>query len=187
MTKKLCKVTINRKFDGPISYLRRLEEYHRDLTGKKFSFARDTELMLDLINFERVKHGYSFDLVTITMDELGLLDDACSSDIFKKAVEKGLTLCPPEIGLYLLLNHPVLDLEKNEAVNFGMIPIISIVRTDYKKIFNLEYRGSGEIRLGHRLDVETVHIGYDCLKANGPYVWPKWKKWIFVQSLRKVG
>ena len=63
----------------------------------------------------------SIDLVKISVEELGLTKGAYKKDIYKKAFELGLKLCPPEIGPHLRLQYN--NQEKLESLQIAMEPI----------------------------------------------------------------
>ena len=61
------------------------------------------------------------DLVRISLRELGLKDGAMYKEIFAKAEERGLRLCPAEVGPQLRLQY--LDQPEGEKLVIGMRPL----------------------------------------------------------------
>lgn len=61
------------------------------------------------------------DLVSVTLTELGFKDGATLRDIYKRAQELGLSLCPPEVGPQLRLQYK--DQPVGEWLNISMEPI----------------------------------------------------------------
>ncbi|MCM3359864.1 helicase [Psychrobacillus sp. MER TA 171] len=67
------------------------------------------EKLLSADKFSPSKNKYSVTTVTLTVRELGFREGATMSQIFKRASEVGLNLCPLEVGPYLrleLLDQP---------------------------------------------------------------------------------
>ena len=61
------------------------------------------------------------DLVVKSVAELGFKDGATRADIYRRAQELGLELCPPEVGPQLRLQYK--DQPRNEWLLVGMEPI----------------------------------------------------------------
>ncbi len=61
------------------------------------------------------------DLVNISVAELGFKDRATRKDIYDRALEFGLELCPAEVGPQLRLQYP--DQSKDEWLRVAMEPI----------------------------------------------------------------
>lgn len=62
------------------------------------------------------------DLVNVSVAELGFKDDAHQQDIYQRAQELGLEICPAEVGPQLRLQYK--DQSMNEWLFIGMEPII---------------------------------------------------------------
>ncbi|GGI10828.1 helicase [Gottfriedia solisilvae] len=118
------------------------------------------ELLLANEKFTTSDTKYSLETVELTVSNLGFFFGATTAQIFKRASELGLGLCPPELGPYLRLEY----LDQPEG-NFGSsmqhqapsgsITIASEVLTedeDFPKGFYLR-RINGELWLrGYRAD-----------------------------------
>ena len=104
------------------------------------------------------------DLVIVTVEELGFKDGAKRSDIYKRAIELGLQLCPNEVGPQLRLQY--MDQPKGQWLLIGMEPI-----TD----------SDGNLRV---FGVERNDVGKLWLYANygSPvYVWDGSHRWVFLR------
>lgn len=67
------------------------------------------------------KSEVEVDLVNISVTELGFKDGAIRKDIYDRALELGLELCPAEVGPQLRLQYA--DQPKGEWLRIGMEPI----------------------------------------------------------------
>lgn len=86
----------------------RISDWANDILGKRAFQAADKEMKV-------------VDLVVVSMKELGFPKGATRQDIYRKAQEMGLMLCPPEVGPQLRLQYP--DQPNNEWLLIGMEPI----------------------------------------------------------------
>jgi hypothetical protein len=74
-------------------------------------------------------------LVVASVAELGFKDGATREDIYKRAQELGLELCPPEVGPQLRLQYK--DQPKGELLIIGMEPIAASDK--YLNLFCVEH------------------------------------------------
>jgi len=79
------------------------------------------------------------DLVAVTVAGLGFTGGATRKDIYERAQELGLSLCPAEVGPQLRLQY--LDQPMDEWLVVGMEPIA--VSDDYLHVFHVERDGAG--------------------------------------------
>jgi hypothetical protein len=79
------------------------------------------------------------DLVIVSVAELGFKNRAKLKDIFTRAKELGLQLCPNEVGPQLRLQYP--DQSKNEWLIIGMEPVADSV--GYLRLFSVAHGGGG--------------------------------------------
>lgn len=77
--------------------------------------------MLGKPTFTAVTEATEVDLVKVTVGELGFKDGARRDQIYDRAKELGLELCPPEVGPQLRLQYK--DQSLNEWILIGMEPI----------------------------------------------------------------
>jgi hypothetical protein len=90
------------------------------------------------------------ELVVVSVGELGFKDGATRSDIYKRAQEIGLDLCPNEAGPQLRLQYK--DQPKGELLLIAMEPITDSRGDLY--VFNVERYGGGR----ERLDGDTAYL-----------------------------
>lgn len=102
-------------------------------------------------------------LVRLTVAEMGFLNGATTEEIYKRADELGLDLCPAEVGPQLRLQSDI-----KEYTLIGMKQIVG--SSGYPRVFDL---GSGDARLG---------LGAD--GARPGYGWGGDGHWVF--SIRKL-
>jgi hypothetical protein len=82
-----------------------------DILGKPAFTAGETEAEVDL--------------VVVSVAELGFKSGACRKDLYQRAQERGLLLCPAEVAPQLRLQYP--DQPKGAALLIGMEPITDSV------------------------------------------------------------
>lgn len=120
--------------------------------------------LLERPEFKVSSSAARLDLVAVTVQELGLPHDAFRSDIYARAKEFGLELCPPEVGPQLRLQYP--NQPQDEWLLIAMVPIVDLS--------------------GNRLVFHLVHEA-DGLWLAGAYgypgsFWDNRYKWVFVQG-----
>lgn len=79
------------------------------------------------------------ELVACSVAELGFKDGATRKDIYVRAQELGLDLCPPEVGPQLRLQYT--DQPKGEMLVIAMEPITD--SAGLLRLFNVEYVDGG--------------------------------------------
>lgn len=94
--KKIFMTTLetNPLIDSPEKALEKLGEKGIDVT-------RDGIEILDQTEFSKNQETYN--LVRFTIKDLGLTEDCTTDEIYRRAEEFGLELCPAEVGPHLLL------------------------------------------------------------------------------------
>ncbi len=101
-----------------------IRDWANDILGKQTFSVSDTQRAVELI--------------LVTPRELGFPHGGGRSDVYKRAQEIGLELCPPEVGPQLRLQYT--DQPMNEWIFIGMEPIADsrgdpslfyVQRTDY--------------------------------------------------------
>ena len=127
----------------------RINDWANDIIGKpEFTvIARETEV----------------DLVKVTVGDLGFKDGARRDQIYDRAKELGLELCPPEVGPQLRLQYK--DQPLNEWILIGMEPIRH--SDGDLNVFNVEHRGGG--------------LWLDGDFDNPDDVWYADSRWVFVR------
>lgn len=119
-------------------------------------WANDT---LGKPEFVVVEKAMEVDLVKVTVAELGFKKGAQRDQIYTRAKEFGLELCPPEIGPRLRLHQP-----NGELIFIGMEPIRD--SDGYLRVFHVVHDGNDQW-LGSRYG------------DPGP-VWSAGTQWVFV-------
>ena len=84
--------------------------------------------------------GVEVDLVKVTVGELGFKDGARRDQIYARAKELGLELCPPEVGPQLRLQYK--DQPNGEWIIIGMKPIRH--SDGNLSVFNVEHNDRGQ-------------------------------------------
>ena len=118
--------------------VRELEEHKIDTNG----YVRD---MLESKDFTVSQNVERLDLVRLSVKDLGFPDGATVLEIFIRAQELGLDLCPAEVGPHLRLQY--VDQPLNEWVSVAMKQIAG--RGGFPGVFALE-RGGGGLWLSSR-------------------------------------
>jgi hypothetical protein len=85
------------------------------------AIADDADEILGRPAFPFIKTPVEFDLVVLSVFELGFGDQASLHDIYARAVALGFELCPAEVGLTLRLNY--LDQPLHEFLHIAMKPV----------------------------------------------------------------
>lgn len=128
----------------------RIGDWANDLLGRPAFKASKTEMKVDL--------------VVVSVAELGFPNGATRKDIYKRALELGLELCPAEVGPQLRLQYG--DQPMNEWFFIGMEPIAG--SGGGPEVFRVG-RGGGGAWLG------SYYGGPDGL-------WPGDDRWVFVRG-----
>lgn len=130
---------------------------------KEFKVSTWAEQILDKVTFSKNKQELELEILSVK--DLGF-DLATTQEFYTKAKERGLELCPAEVGPYLRLRYT--DQPKGEWLVIGMEPIAG---------------SSGDLRL-----FDVVHDDSDCwLRAyygNPGDVWDGSLRFVF---LRRIG
>ncbi|MFA6027952.1 MAG: hypothetical protein WC752_03425 [Patescibacteria group bacterium] len=81
----------------------------QELKAKKIQISQYAEDMIDSEEFTILENEEEINLKRLTVRDLGFFDGATTDQIFRKALELGLELCPAETGMYLILQNSTLD------------------------------------------------------------------------------
>lgn len=90
------------------------------------------------------------DLVTLSAADLGFKSDTTNADVFRKAVEVGLELCPAEVGPALRLQYVAQP--RGERLVIAMKSVVAV--PDNLNIFELAHEN------GYWLEAGFGHSGY---------------------------
>jgi len=111
----------------------KISDWAGDILGQPAFTASDIETEVDLVN--------------VSVAELGFKKGATRADIYKRALELGLELCPAEVGPQLRLQYK--DQPRGEWLRIGMEPLAD--SDGYPNVFDVVH-GVGELwlyGLGH--------------------------------------
>ncbi|HBD05531.1 TPA: hypothetical protein DCZ32_03675, partial [Candidatus Uhrbacteria bacterium] len=84
-------------------------ELIKELKQKNIYVSDWANQLLDSKDFQVLKKTEHADLVRLTVKDLGFDNGATIDEIFKKAIELGMELCPPEVGPQLRLSYTGTD------------------------------------------------------------------------------
>ncbi|MDO8486431.1 MAG: hypothetical protein Q7S77_01915 [Candidatus Staskawiczbacteria bacterium] len=107
------------KFGNPD--LRNADDFRKAIKAKKMQISDWANDILGKPAFSVATEESEVDLVVISVAELGFKKGATLKDIYAKVKERGLELCPNEVGPQLRLQYP--DQPKGEWLIIGMDPI----------------------------------------------------------------
>ncbi|MCX6722178.1 MAG: hypothetical protein NTY04_03235 [Candidatus Staskawiczbacteria bacterium] len=117
------------------------EDFYKALKENGFA-AEGVRNMLGKPEFTVATKETEVDLVAVTVAELGFKDGADRKDVYAKAQQLGLQLCPAEVGPQLRLQYKFQHHETGFII--GMKPICSSVFSsgDYLAVFDVEEHNS---------------------------------------------
>lgn len=105
-----------------------------EMKERKIQVDDYTQSMLDSNDFTVAKNAERLNLVRLTVNDLGFPRGATTKEIYDKAQELGLDLCPAEVGPHLRLQYA--DQPLGEWVYIAMKPIAD--RDGNPHVFKLE-------------------------------------------------
>lgn len=108
-----------------------------ELKGKGFRVSDYAQDLLESRDFKTLKNSQDIDLVRLTVKDLGFDRYATTDQIYKRAQELGLELCPAEVGPHLRLSYT--DQPLGEWIVIGMKQIAD--RSGYPSVFRLRRDG----------------------------------------------
>jgi len=115
------------------------EELFRQLEGRGIHISNYARDMLNSPDFTTGKKSESADLVRLTVNDLGFPKGATTNEIYRKAEELGLELCPAEVGPQYRLKYT--NQPMNEWLRIGMKQITD--RGGDPHVFDLARRARG--------------------------------------------
>jgi hypothetical protein len=134
------------------------------LKNKDVCFNKYAETLLDSSYFQVSEDISRVELVKVSLTDLGFEEEPFFADICKTALEKGLSLCPLELGAFLRLKY----LEQPEG---PYLTIASKTPNDDREYPNGFYVRNYEGKLWLR--------GY---RSDDDYPWPINSEFIFICS-----
>lgn len=100
------------------------QELIKELQEKKINISNYAKQMMDNKDFTTSKKSEQIDLIRLTVEDLGFLNGATTQEIYEKAQELGLELCPAETGPNIRLNY--LDQPLGEWFRIAMKQITDV-------------------------------------------------------------
>lgn len=104
--------------------LKTAEDFRYALRDGGFELNDQASGMLGKPIFTAATEESEMDLIKVTVAELGFKEGARYDQIYERAKELGLELCPPEVGPQLRLQYQRQDREYGERILIAMEPII---------------------------------------------------------------
>ena len=105
--------------------LRTADDFKHALREGGFKFSLWSEDIFNKSAFTVAVKALEAGLVVVSGSDLGFNDRVTRAEIYKRAQELGLELCPPEVGPQLRIQYK--DQPVGEELIIGMKPIISSV------------------------------------------------------------
>ena len=115
------------------------DELVREMKAKNIKISDYAKSLLDNPDFKTQANTEDLKLVRLTVEDLGFSNDATTEQIYKRAKEFGLDLCPAEVGPHLRLSY-----SGSDWILIAMKQITD--RDGYPSIFNL-YRYDADLWL----------------------------------------
>ena len=143
--------------------LKTADDFRRAFKEACCKIGESADDIIGRADFIVSKSKKEVDLVIVSPADLGFRYNASRSNIYKRALELGLELCPSELGPQLCLqtkNHP-----HGEYFNIAMMPIIG--SNNIPRAFGVERNGKTFSLHGNNGNPETT--------------WTIASKWIFVR------
>ncbi|NCU44359.1 hypothetical protein EOM71_01635 [Candidatus Falkowbacteria bacterium] len=137
---------------GKTELLKDLEDRAKlDNSEEKIYISSHARSMINNPEFVAVEKPELVDLVRLKASDLGFSRARTFNDIYMKAAELGLELCPPEVGPQLRLNYDQVfkrEQPKGEWFYIGMKPVSD--SDGDPRVFRLDRYRDGERWLGDR-------------------------------------
>jgi hypothetical protein len=148
------------------------EEYRQALKSAVVRMGDFSHQMLKKISVARTR--IELDLVIVSVGDLGLYQATCR-DIYPRALELGLELCPAEVGPALRLAY--VDQSFGEILLIAMEPIT--VSDGSLWVFRVEH-ADAELDGDYRPFLWLV-----CRAGDPDHLWVRGVQWVFVQPRRQ--
>jgi hypothetical protein len=122
--------------------------------------------LLDKPVFTVSREAKEVELVIVSVADLGFKKAGTRKDIYARATELGLVLCPAEVGPQLRLQYP--EQAKGEWLFIGMEPIE--ISAHDSRIFEVERRNNNEPWLGSE-------------NGDSNHSWNATDQWVFLRGM----
>ncbi len=141
------------------------DQIKAELKEKNIYVSDWANQLMEKEDFTILQSTETADLVRLTVKDLGFPDGATTDEIYQKATELGLELCPAEVGPRLRLSY-----QGSDWMYIGMKQITD--RDGGPVVFNLNCRGAG-LRL-------------DGSRAGPPRGWHSYSPFVFLLRKKKL-
>lgn len=149
--------------------LKTVGDFHRALRDGGFHLGEGGNDIIHKPAFTRSPEEVEIELVRVTVAELGFKYGTTRKDIYERAIQLGLELCPAEVGPQLRLQYK--DQPRGEWLFIGMEPIAN---SDGELVVFQVGRFSLSLDLGHRglWLMDSMDLSPDkCDKRSGNELW----------------
>ena len=143
--------------------LKNAHDFRNDFKGNSLNVSDWAYSMMENPAFVVAAEATEVDLVVVSVGELGFKKGARRDQIYERAKELGLELCPPEVGPQLRRQYA--DQPLNEWLIIGMEPIRD--SGGGLSVFNVVHDAGG------------LWLAGDC--GRPAYVWGAGIRWVFVR------
>jgi len=138
--------------------IKELEQRTKNNNPEEKIFISDYALsMIKKREFTALEKSKQITLIRLKAQDIGFSKEATTEEIYEKAAELGLELCPAEVGPYLRLNYEQIfgeDQSRGNHFRVGMKPI-SEPNVGSPLVFEIARGGKGECR--RLLDVQWTN------------------------------
>jgi hypothetical protein len=132
----------------------------------KIYISDDAKFLYNNSAFEVLKKPEEINLIRLTVKDLGFTKSATNGQIYQRAAELGLELCPPEVGLYLQLNFSKAFKREQPINDCPRVAMKQIFDSDRRQIFNLHRNDNGR---------RSLH----CFWVEPATEWDHWNEFVF--------
>ena len=116
-----------------------------DSNENKIYISDNAKFMYNSSAFEVLKKPEEINLIRLTVKDLGFTKNATTDQIYQRAEELGLELCPPEVGLYLRLNFSKAFKREQPISDYPRVAMKQILDSDGNPhVFDVNRDGDGE-------------------------------------------
>jgi len=133
-----------------------VDSYRDALDAAKMKIGDAADEILGRPAFQYVREKTEVELTLVSAAELGVETEASLSDLYQRATQLGLALCPPEVGPQLRLDY------RDQPVGESLLIAMEPVKTYYGEptILSLMNFGTGLALVGSNGRPESMVSGY---------------------------
>jgi hypothetical protein len=133
-----------------------VDSYRNALDAAKMKIGDAADEILGRPAFHFIREKTEVELTLVSVAELGVESEARLSEVYRRATQLGLALCPPEVGPQLRLDY------RDQPVGESLLIAMEPVKTYYGEptILSLMNFGSGLALVGSDGRPESTVSGY---------------------------